>query len=34
MGVDYFIPKPINIGLMMAIVEGKLKSGLQTTPQK
>ena len=34
MGVDYFIPKPINIGFMMAIVEGKLKSGLQTTPQK
>jgi PleD family two-component response regulator len=34
MGVDYFIPKPINIGFMMAIVEGKLKSGLQTTIQK
>lgn len=34
MGVDYFIPKPINIGFMMAIVEGKLKSGLQSTFQK
>jgi len=34
MGVDYFIPKPINIGFMMAIVEGKLKSGLQLTIHK
>ena len=34
MGVDYFIPKPLNIGFMMAIIEGKLKSGLQTTVQK
>ena len=34
MGVDYFIPKPLHIGYMVAIVEGKLKSGLQTTAQK
>ena len=34
MGVDYFIPKPLNIGFMMAIIEGKLKSGLQTIVQK
>jgi len=32
--VDYFIPNPINIGFMMAILEGKLKSGLQITLQK
>ena len=31
MGVDYFIPKPVNIEFMMAVVEGKLKSGLQST---
>jgi len=34
MGVDYFIPKPLHIGNTVAIVEGKLKSGLQTTIQK
>lgn len=34
MGVDYFIPKPVSIGFMMAIVEGKLKSLSQTTAQK
>jgi CheY-like chemotaxis protein len=31
MGVDYFIPKPLHIGYMVAIIEGKLKSDLQTT---
>ncbi|MGD1044850.1 MAG: response regulator [Bacteroidota bacterium] len=34
MGVDYFISKPLHIGNTVAIVEGKLKSGLQTTIQK
>jgi len=34
MGVDYFIPKPLHIGNTVAIVEGKLKSGLQKTAQK
>jgi DNA-binding response OmpR family regulator len=34
MGVDYFIPKPIHIGYMVAIIEGKLKSGVQITSQK
>jgi CheY-like chemotaxis protein len=27
MGVDYFLPKPLHIDFMVAIVEGKLKSG-------
>jgi DNA-binding response OmpR family regulator len=34
MGVDYFIPKPLHIGYMVAIIEGKLKSELQTTAEK
>ena len=34
MGVDYFIPKPLHIDFMVAIVEGKLKSGRQTSAQK
>lgn len=29
MGVDYFIPKPLHIDFMVAIVEGKLKMGRQ-----
>jgi CheY-like chemotaxis protein len=29
MGVDYFLPKPLHIDFMVAIVEGKLKSGRQ-----
>ena len=31
MGVDYFLPKPLHIDFMVAIVEGKLKSGRQLT---
>jgi CheY-like chemotaxis protein len=31
MGVDYFLPKPLHIDFMMAIVEGKLKSGRQVS---
>jgi CheY-like chemotaxis protein len=31
MGVDYFLPKPLHIDFMVAIVEGKLKSGWQLT---
>jgi CheY-like chemotaxis protein len=31
MGVDYFLPKPLHIDFMVAIVEGKLKSGRQFT---
>jgi CheY-like chemotaxis protein len=27
MGVDYFLPKPLHIDFMVAIIEGKLKSG-------
>jgi len=35
MGVDYFLPKPLHIDFMVAIVEGKLKSGRQlATPTK
>jgi CheY-like chemotaxis protein len=34
MGVDYFVPKPLHIGNTVAIVEGKLKSGLQTKAQR
>jgi CheY-like chemotaxis protein len=29
MGVDYFLPKPLHIEFMVAIVEGKLKTGRQ-----
>lgn len=29
MGVDYFLPKPLHIDFMTAIVEGKLKTGRQ-----
>jgi len=32
MGVDYFLPKPLHIDFMIAIVEGKLKSGRQLIP--
>jgi len=31
MGVDYFISKPLHIDLVVAVVEGKLKSGRQGT---
>jgi CheY-like chemotaxis protein len=31
MGVDYFLPKPLHIDFMVAIVEGKLRSGRQFT---
>ena len=31
MGVDYFLPKPLHIDFMVAIVDGKLKSGRQLT---
>ncbi|MGD0589759.1 MAG: response regulator [Bacteroidota bacterium] len=31
MGVDYFLPKPLHIDFMVAIVEGKLKSERQLT---
>jgi CheY-like chemotaxis protein/tetratricopeptide (TPR) repeat protein len=31
MGVDYVIPKPLHIGYMISIVEGKLKSGLKNS---
>jgi CheY-like chemotaxis protein len=31
MGVDYFLPKPLHLDFMVAIVEGKLKSGRQLT---
>jgi CheY-like chemotaxis protein len=34
MGVDYFIPKPLHIGNTIAIVEGKIKSGVKTTAKK
>jgi CheY-like chemotaxis protein len=34
MGVDYFLPKPLHIDFMVAIVEGKLKSGRQLTTSK
>ena len=34
MGVDYFIPKPLHTGYMVAIIEGKLKSGIQMTIQR
>jgi PleD family two-component response regulator len=33
-GVDYFIPKPIHIGYMISIIEGKLKSGLKPSAYK
>jgi CheY-like chemotaxis protein len=29
MGVDYFLPKPLHMDFMIAIIEGKLKSGRQ-----
>jgi CheY-like chemotaxis protein len=29
MGVDYFLPKPLHIDFMVAIVEGKIKTGRQ-----
>jgi len=28
-GVDHFIPKPLHIGNTIALVEGKIKSGLK-----
>ena len=34
MGIDHFIPKPVHIGSMIAMIEGKLKSGFQMTAQK
>jgi PleD family two-component response regulator len=34
MGVDYFLPKPLHIDFMVAIIEGKLKTGRQTTAPK
>jgi CheY-like chemotaxis protein len=32
MGVDYFIPKPLHVDYVVAVVEGKLKSGRQGIP--
>jgi CheY-like chemotaxis protein len=34
MGVDYFLPKPLHIDFMVAIVEGKLRSGRQLTAHR
>ena len=34
LGVDYFIPKPLHVGYMISIIEGKLKSGLNPSAHK
>ncbi|RPI00589.1 MAG: response regulator [Ignavibacteriae bacterium] len=33
MGVDYFIPKPLHLGYMSAIIDGKIKPGLKMAAQ-
>ena len=33
-GVDHFIPKPLHVGYMISIIEGKLKSGLKPSAQR